>query len=426
MNPSSHRCWEPLPSSALPFRHDKVVEGSRAWAALVVLYAHLSAPMAMVDSIYVPSGIFWKFEAALPAVMFFFLLSGYVIGLTKRSPASRVGTVNYLYRRGVRLLPIYLVAVTLGWLSLPGPSVKDLMGNYLLLQNAAPDNPTGVQLLRGNLNLWSLHYEALYYLMFLAVWWIRPRVWPTLAFLLVAGGCGVFVPGFPLWFAWLASGSILWLLGLYTAWRLPFDASAEKVPWPSALLLVVLTWKLEVTQTLLGELGFKVEWLPGVILPYLDSLPVLFWLFLMISRRRFAWVRALEIVVWAMPLAWLAWRLGRDGWPGLEQPMAGYLALALVALALRPWQPALDAFRRVAPIGGMSYGIYALGAPAQHFVLGLFPEFSGTWWTYALRVPLVLLLTFAAAWFFEIWLQPKIRALVDSVLFRSPKPTTIA
>lgn len=412
--------FEALPSAKLPFRYDQVIEGSRALAAIAVVYAHLTAPYGMLDPKYAPSSLFWRLEAALPAVLFFFLLSGYVIGITQHRPASLNGTWSYIYRRAVRLLPIYFIAVALGWLVLPGPSKIDLLGNLFLLQNAAPDNPTGIELLRGNVNLWSLHYEAIYYLVFLALWWLKPKIWLMLMVPFLLGVCGVFQSGFPLWLAWLSCGAIFWLLGLYVAWRLPLDESIERVPWPSALLLVLLTWKLEISQTALKYFGFEVAWLPGVIFPYLDSLPVLFWLFLLVSRRKFKYSKPLETIVWILPLVSICWRLFHD-FPGFAEPLFTNLLILIAALILRTWKPSLSPLRFLAPLGGMSYGIYALGGPTQHFVWQIFPTLSGTWWTYSLRAILVLFLILGAAWFFEIWLQPRIRASMDHALLKLNK-----
>lgn len=405
---------EPLPTAKLPFRCDSVIEGSRALAAIAVVYAHLTAPYEMLDPKFAPSSLFWQFEAALPAVLFFFLLSGYVIGITQDRPASLKGTGSYLYRRAVRLLPIYFIAVALGWLTLPGPSKIDLIGNFFLLQNAAADNPTGIALLRGNVNLWSLHYEVVYYIMFIALWWLKPRVWLILIIPFLLGACGVFQSGFPLWLAWLSCGSIFWLLGLYVAWRLPFDESATKAPWPCALVLVLLTWKLEITQSALKLFGFEVAWLPAVIFPYLDSLPVLLWLFILLSRRSFSHLNILELLVWLLPLLTIIWRI-RNGSPHFAEPLFFHLCLFIVALVLRVWKPSLHSISILAPLGGMSYGIYALGGPAQHFVWQLFPNFSGTWWTFSVRISLTIALILAAAWILEIWLQPKIRSLIDDI-----------
>ena len=46
----------------------------------------------------------------------------------------------------------------------------------LFLQDSHADNPLHVAGLAGNTPLWSLHYEALFYVLFLA-WWRWPARW---------------------------------------------------------------------------------------------------------------------------------------------------------------------------------------------------------------------------------------------------------
>jgi peptidoglycan/LPS O-acetylase OafA/YrhL len=82
-----------------PAPHDQAVEGLRALAALAVIYAHFTSPGPRLDPVYAPSEIFWRFELALPAVMIFFLLSGYVIGITTAprpavNPSDNISTAG--------------------------------------------------------------------------------------------------------------------------------------------------------------------------------------------------------------------------------------------------------------------------------------------------------------------------------------------
>jgi peptidoglycan/LPS O-acetylase OafA/YrhL len=308
----------------------------------------------------------------------------------------------------VRLLPIYFAAVGFGWLAQPGPALTDLAGNFAFLQNAAPDNPFHVQLLEGNANLWSLHYEVIYYLGFMLVWWLRLPLRPLLLVLLLTGALGALLPGFSLWSAWLACGAILWLLGLYVAWHLPADATAGGGPWPSALLLCLATWRLQIFHAALTWLGHPVTWLPGITFNYLDALPVLLWIFLLLTRRRPVWLHLLELVAWTLPVAYVVWR-NRNGLLPWNDPVMLAAAMILGALALRGWSPMLGAFERLAPLGAISYGLYAFGAPAQFFIRSLWPDWSGTAWTYGGRCLLALILVFALAWLFERRLQPWFR-----------------
>lgn len=408
--------FEPAPDPAIFSREkDEALEGLRGCAALAVLYGHLTAPRPMLDPHYAPSPFFWRLEASIMAVMLFFILSGYVIGLTNRTAATGGRTWSYLARRAIRLLPIYFVAVLSGWLVRPAAPWTDLGGHFLFLQNETPDNPFHVALLQGNTNLWSLHYEVVCYLVFIPVWWLRPRLALTVLAFFGVGLLGAILPGFSLTAAWLACGLVLWLAGLAVAWKLPVSTGPETCPWPSAVLLAVATWQLKALHALLARGGFAITWLPGITFDYFDCLPVLLWLFLLTARRRPAWLVWLEGVAWAVPVSYIGWRLLRGTWNWHETVASG-MALVLLAVALRGWQPGLGFFRRMAPIGAISYAVYAMGGPAQHLVLSLIPAWSGQWWTYALRLVVTVTLVLMVAWGLERKLQPLLRRR----LFPSP------
>jgi peptidoglycan/LPS O-acetylase OafA/YrhL len=390
-------------------QRDEAIEGLRVAAALAVLYAHLTSPFPVLDPNYVPSAVFWRFEAAVPAVMIFFLISGYVIGLAHRDPPSAADVGKYLRRRALRLLPAYFAAVLLGWFAVRGPSFRDLVGNFFFLQNAAPGNPFHIQLLNGNPNLWSLHYEVVYYLGFLLLWRLRPPLVPILLLLFFAGALGALVHGFSLWAAWLGCGGVLWVLGLGVAWHAPAVPAATRAPWPSALLLGLATWQLHALHILLARIGHPIAWLPGITFDYLDTLPVLFWLFLLVTRRT-RWRQSAECAAWILPIAYLGWRACRGTMPATSPAFTG-AALTILALALRSWKPSLAPFQRLAPLGAASYGLYAFGGPVQAFIHGLWPNWSGTMWSYGLRALLDLALLVLLAVLFERLLQPRIRNL---------------
>ena len=391
---------EPPRSPVRPARDD-TIEGLRGAAALAVIYAHLTAPWAALDPVYVPPLFLWRLDVSGLAVMLFFMLSGYVIGLTNQRAISAVTTREYLRRRVRRILPIYFVAVILGWLARPGPTTADLVGGFFFLQNEAPDNPFHTALLFGNANLWSLHYEVVYYLLFILVWWLRPRALPVFATMLLLAALGVFWPGMSLWSAWLACGFVFWLAGLFIAWRLPIAEVRITTAWPSAILLGIATWRMNVLGSVLARLGWHVVWLPGALFTYLDSLPVLFCLFLLITRRETRWQSTLELFAWGWPAAYLGWRLIVQGSFAWQDEIVFTGALWIMALALRGWKPPVTHWHRLAPIGAISYGLYAFGAPIQFMVHALFPSWSGRWWTYGARTLIALLGTFCLAWLFE-------------------------
>ena len=400
---------EPLPAAAGPIGRDNALEGLRGCAALTVLYAHLTSHGPYLDPVFAPPKFLWRIEASVMAVMLFFVLSGYVIGLTNQEPATANRILTYLRRRALRLLPIYFAAILLGWLARPGPSLRDLFGNILFLQNNTPDNPFHVALLSGNPNLWSLHYEAIYYLFFIGVWCFRPSASILTLSAFALGACGAVMPGMSLFIAWLACGFIFWIAGLMVSWRLRRDPMSEFGPWPTALLLCVATWRVHALASIAARAGLQVNWVPGALFTYLDSLPVLLWLFLIVARRSTTLRAKLEIFAWLWPVSYLSWRFLRGSFEWSDEIVFDAGLIFAAALA-RAWTPSLAFWQSLAPVGAISYGLYAFGAPVQYFTLSILPAWSGRWWTYGGRVVLSLSITFALAWLFERVLQPRLRA----------------
>src|SRR5580698_2387340 len=135
---------------------DLALEGLRGVCACLVLYAHMTFPNTRLDPDYAPSARFWWFNLGIVAVLFFFVLSGYVIGLTTRSPFSGTAARGYLGRRLLRLAPVNTAAVLLSWAFIPHVEHVTVLGNLGFLQNFKP-YPLGayVDVMPDNLNLWS-------------------------------------------------------------------------------------------------------------------------------------------------------------------------------------------------------------------------------------------------------------------------------
>jgi peptidoglycan/LPS O-acetylase OafA/YrhL len=108
------------------------------------------------------------------AVLLFFVLSGYAIGLATRTqpPVSKADCLHYLSRRAQRLLPLYWIS--LAWTASLGNvyghsnssfGLETLFGNALFLQTSefakgAWFSPYGL-----NGPYWSLSYEIFFYLL---------------------------------------------------------------------------------------------------------------------------------------------------------------------------------------------------------------------------------------------------------------------
>jgi len=167
----------------------KILDSLRGVAALIVLFHHLFK----LNEFYfekVTTTSFFKILNLISglnheAVMFFFILSGFSIGLSlqNRILNTKASLNYYLYRRFKRILPIYWLALIftlfIGYVARitynQDFSWNNLVGNILFLQSSASAtdawfNPYGL-----NGPLWSLSFEMFFYLFFPIVYYLNYR-----------------------------------------------------------------------------------------------------------------------------------------------------------------------------------------------------------------------------------------------------------
>lgn len=394
------------PSSS---RHDPATEGLRGLAALMVIYTHMLTPFPHVDPGYAVSPFFWAIETSQGAVLLFFVLSGYVIGLTNTTSFSGSRLADYGFRRLVRIAPLYLIAVLLGVLAVPTDTWSTIAGHFFFLQNSLPYGSLSVPPLAGNTNLWSLNYEVLYYLLFPLVW-LRPRLWPV--FLLLAAVLGVAGWWLPVGGAVVASyaaGWTFWLAG-YALSRAPQEAPASdsRLPWPSLFLLWAATWLMKPLWHISNRFSLLPEgqsaWMNW---SFYDFILPCVCLLLVTTGRRPRGHRWLLAATLGLPLLYVGW-IALRGRLFASGPDLGALAV-LLALALWKWRPPTRFFAWFAPVGAISYALYIFHSPLQSLLIQLPFLPSGGPLSFLLRCALVLTVTAAFAWWTEKRLQPWIK-----------------
>ena len=161
----------------LSIKRIKILDSLRGLAAFVVLTHHLYKLNAIELNNQLSSQLLkvfvWVSNRHVEAVLFFFILSGFSIGLSLKSTTFQTKEIinNYIYRRAKRILPLYwcalsfsiVIAILVPSVYNKSYSVFNLLGNFLFLQTA--DVPNAWFIPYGdNGPLWSLSYEVFYYL----------------------------------------------------------------------------------------------------------------------------------------------------------------------------------------------------------------------------------------------------------------------
>lgn len=396
--------------------HNLPLEGLRGMAALMVIYCHSFAPIAHVDPLYSPSEVFWWFETGHGAVALFFVISGFVIGMTNAPGWSNAAARAYLWRRFIRLVPLYLVAIALSVVIRPIDAPGVVLGNILFQQSPTPNGSWLPPTISANSNLWSLNYEVLYYGLFLAIWRWRWRVDLLVGFAVLLTGAGLYFPDLcPRLLTAYAGGWVFWLSGLWLAWRVPANADLDHIrePWPALLILFVATWKLKILfQFLLRTGGLPTTDLTVFSLINLDFLPIcVVFVALTTGRIGGGFVIARNACLF-IPLGYVVWRIVRGTLPfsfeGLLAP-----ALTMLAAAMWWWRPSLRFFISISASGFLCYGLYIFQRPAQWLVLDHLPLPTGTALSFTLRIIVLLGVTYLFAVLGERRLQPWVRRHID-------------
>jgi peptidoglycan/LPS O-acetylase OafA/YrhL len=392
-----------------PAGRDLALEGLRGLCALSVFYAHAIAPIPCLDPAYSPPAPFWWLDMASVAVLIFFILSGYVIGLTVKTSFAAPAVRGYLGRRLLRLVPVNTAAVLISWALAPSTPAGIALGNLAMLENYNPYLfGWRVPVMLNNASLWTLNFEMFYYLAFLAVWRLAPRAGWLFCSLAVATAAAVVLHGFPQFISCYACGALYWFAGLSIAWLAPKDTGHGN--WPSALLVAAVMWPLAPFWAFSSTWHIADLTILPLSLRRLDILPVCLWLILVLTGRARRWHRPLAILSLTVASLGLLARFATGDFGDIGKgAFVAYAAAIALAWMLAQWRPEPTLLVRMAPFGLVSYALYAVSLALQYGVLAQPSLPQGTAWSYSLRFALLILLTFGFAWMLDLRLQPWLR-----------------
>lgn len=167
-----------------------VLDALRGLAAVLVLFHHLFKLNLQFFKTNFSSALYSFFyfisDLNLEAVIFFFILSGFSIGLSlkNKSLLNSDHLNTYFYRRFKRILPIYWIALLLTivcgmamkQISLPEYNLVNLAGNLFFLQTIKDATDAWIIPYGFNGPFWSLSYEFFFYCFFPIAYIVNARL----------------------------------------------------------------------------------------------------------------------------------------------------------------------------------------------------------------------------------------------------------
>ncbi len=157
-----------------------ILDSFRGLAAIIVLFHHIFKINIdfFKSNLNKISYAILDFISSLnhESVIFFFILSGFSIGLSLKNKQLNNKTVinEYIYRRFKRILPIYwfsllvtlIAGILMGKLYMKDYGILNFVGNLLFLQTSAAGTPAWITPYGLNGPLWSLAFEFFFYMIF--------------------------------------------------------------------------------------------------------------------------------------------------------------------------------------------------------------------------------------------------------------------
>lgn len=385
------------------------LEGLRGIAAFLVIIGHCVGIEHFLDPNYDINSLNFL-NVGHSAVLIFFILSGYVIGLTNKISFNRSSAESYLKRRLVRLYPIYFIGVLLGVIVYHEPIWK-VIGNFLFMQELA------VPRIEGNSPVWSLNYEVIYYLLFILFWAFnknRKLIYGTFiicSIMSVMGWISSYVP--PIISSY-ATGFVFWLSGMLLADQPSKEGTkASKLPLISYLFLFFALANLQLGRVMLNVVGLEENLAGKVHLSDLISVfPVCILIVSGIAERRVQRTRLLETYCFLLPLLLFGYLIltGRIADPFWHAKIALYV----LALASYPIAFSINSLSKLAALGKISYALYLVHFPIM-YVLHQFTFFSGTSFTFVVRIIITLVTSILLSYVLEMKFQPWIKAAIQNL-----------
>lgn len=413
------------------------LEALRGACAFFVVIYHVVLHFGYIDPGYFPQWMNFFNISGHFCVLIFFVLSGYVIGISNPERLTADKVVPYLKKRFIRIYPIYFVCLSIALLFAVPYAPKVILLNYAMLQGL------GGPVVWENNPIWSLNYEIVYYLTFipLSYFGVRPAaalggalVFGVTAYLLHPAINAPILSAYGYGFAFWATG---WCMAAYLKPSAKTPSFQQLLGGIFLLLsqpvIVVFYYPFKLLSKLLHNplhFGDKVYWAETMVtLDDFAMLPYCIWLVALFSGLALQYHKAFTAVLFAAPLLSIALLFKNQGaaahlmaqvWPVMCYALSVLLYFGPQALFA---QSSTWLIKQGIELGAVSYGLYVIHFPLM-VVFSKIDFFQGSALTFALRLALFIAACLAAAYVLEKRMQPFVGGWLRKQLLPQPKANT--
>lgn len=388
--------------SGIKHAYNERVEQYRGLCAILVLLAHGFGDESMLGVERKWPLFLHYLNAGYLSVMIFFCISGYVIGIT--NDREKLNVKDYLKKRAVRLYPVYIVALMLCIIFAGGISLKAFTGNILFLQSEWPYFHFQIPIFV-NYPTWSLNYEAIYYLVFILIFFLRPSFWKMLIIMLA---CSVVMMNLKSAYFLTAyiNGFYFWMLGLVLAWdvfKLEVNQNA-RVPLLSLLFLHLCVHHLGVGEIILHAAGIYTQ----SNINWLFDLPFCLMVLCILTGKDNRILKINKIICYSVPGCIFTFLVFKHR---ITEDTRWIMCLVFWCLSLVFYnEKSISAFllNKLTGVGKISYGLYLLHIPVG-FLLRKYIFIHDSRIDFATKYTLWIGLTFSLSMLMERVLQPAIK-----------------
>jgi peptidoglycan/LPS O-acetylase OafA/YrhL len=411
----------PIKPPLLKQGYHKHIEQYRGLCALLVLINHGTVHEDMLVNNFQWPGFMHYLGSGYLSVIMFFCISGYVIGIS--NDQEKLNVKLYLKKRMVRLYPIYIFAFILCLIAAGWAGWFVITGNLLFLQNDSPYGNITIPVFVNGPS-WSLNYEVLYYLLFIALFLIRPKVWHlTFGMLLISIlfiHCNLDV----LFFVNYINGYYFWIVGLLIGWKIIDGKNKESaVPLLSMLFLHLCQHHLGLGEIILHVL--KINSITGI--NWLFDIPFCIMIMSILVQKESVFFRFNKLLCYTLPAIVFIYLILNNR---IFEDLRWIMCLIFWLLSIIFYnEKRISAFLldKLTSVGKISYALYLLHPPVALIIKKtIFINYQPM--EVVVKYLLWLILTFSLAILLELFLQPKIKKYftpIKSISHKVEKDTSL-